>query len=86
MVNRSVLRHPTKGLRHADPEGAELIAPVFGETHIAASKADLTIQDGGEPIGERIRVTGRVLDGDGRPVRRQPVSYTHLTLPTSDLV
>ena len=33
-------------------------------------EADLTIQHGGEPIGERMVVTGRVLDGDGRPVRR----------------
>ena len=38
-----------------------------------ALESDLTIQHGGEPIGERIVVTGRVLDGDGRPVRRQLV-------------
>ena len=31
------------------------------------------MQHGGEPIGERMRVTGRVLDGDGRPVRHQLV-------------
>ena len=31
-------------------------------------ESDLTIQHSGEPIGERIVVTGRVLDGDGRPV------------------
>ena len=36
-------------------------------------EADLTIQHGGEPIGERMKVAGRVLDGDGRPVRRQLV-------------
>jgi protocatechuate 3,4-dioxygenase, beta subunit len=30
---------------------------------------DLTRQHGGEPLGERIIVAGRVLDGDGRPVR-----------------
>ena len=69
----SLLRHPTKDLHHTDPEGAELIAPVFGHTDIDPLEADLTIQDGGEPIGERIRVQGRVLDGDGRPVRNQLV-------------
>ena len=34
-------------------------------------ESDLTIQHSGEPLGERIIVTGRVLDGDGRPVRNQ---------------
>ena len=36
-------------------------------------EADLTIQHRGEPVGERMVVTGRVLDGDGRPVRHQLV-------------
>ncbi|WP_238006368.1 protocatechuate 3,4-dioxygenase subunit beta [Dactylosporangium sp. AC04546] len=69
----SILRHPTKDLRHADPEGAELLAPVFGDSDVDPLEADLTIQHGGEPIGERIVVQGRVLDGDGRPIRRQLV-------------
>lgn len=63
-----VLRHPTKDPRHADPEGIELWAPVFGERDIDPLEADLTIQHRGEPIGERLVVTGRVLDGEGRPV------------------
>ncbi|MEV0134200.1 protocatechuate 3,4-dioxygenase subunit beta [Dactylosporangium sp. NPDC050688] len=69
----SILRHPTKDLRPADPEGAELVAPVFGHCDVDPLEADLTVQHGGEPIGERIVVQGRVLDGDGRPVRRQLV-------------
>ena len=69
----SLLRHPTKDLHHADPEGVELWAPCFGARDVAALESDLTIQHGGEPIGERIVVTGRVVDGDGRPVRRQLV-------------
>jgi protocatechuate 3,4-dioxygenase beta subunit len=69
----SLLRFPTKDLRQADPEGAELLAPVFGEHDIDPLEADLTIQAGGEPIGERMLLTGRVLDGDGRPVRHQLV-------------
>ncbi|WP_405181072.1 protocatechuate 3,4-dioxygenase subunit beta [Nocardia sp. NBC_01377] len=69
----SLSRHPTGGLRPVDPEGAELVAPVFGHSDVDPLEADLTIQNGGDPIGERIRVEGRVLDGDGRPVRHQLV-------------
>ena len=69
----SLLRHPTKDLRPADPEGAELVAPVFADSDVDPLEADLTVQHGGEPIGERIRIHGRVLDGDGRPVRGQLV-------------
>jgi protocatechuate 3,4-dioxygenase, beta subunit len=69
----SLLRHPTKDLHHADPEGIELWSPVFGERDIDPLEADLTLQHDGEPIGERMKVTGRVLDGDGRPVRHQLV-------------
>lgn len=69
----SILRHPTKDLHHADPETIELWAPAFGQRDVHALEADLTIQGGGEPSGERMTVRGRVLDGDGRPVRNQLV-------------
>lgn len=69
----SALRHPTKEPQQVDPEGVELWAPVFGERDVAAVEADLTVQRRGEPIGERMVVTGRVVDGDGRPVRHQLV-------------
>ncbi len=69
----SLLRHPTQDRHPADPEGVELWAPCFGHADVAASEADLTIQHAGEPLGERIVVTGRVTDGEGRPVRRQLV-------------
>ncbi|GAA4364520.1 protocatechuate 3,4-dioxygenase subunit beta [Paeniglutamicibacter cryotolerans] len=69
----SLLRHPTKSLHHADPETIELYAPAFGQRDVHALESDLTIQHNGEPIGERIVVTGRVLDGDGRPVVNQLV-------------
>ena len=69
----SLLRHPTKSPVQIDPEGIELWSPVFGERDVGPLEADLTIQRGGEPVGERLRVTGRVLDGEGRPVRRQLV-------------
>jgi protocatechuate 3,4-dioxygenase beta subunit len=69
----SLLRHPTKALCPADPEAAELVAPVFGHSDVAPVEADLTIQGAGDPIGERMVVTGQVLDGEGRPVRGQLV-------------
>ena len=69
----SVLRHPTKDLHHVEPETIELVSPAFGHTDVAEVEADLTLQHTGEPLGERILVTGRVLDGGGRPVRNQLV-------------
>lgn len=67
----SVLRHPTKDLHHADPEGIELFAPVFGQRDVAPVEADLTLQHSGTPLGEQIEVVGRLLDGDGRPIAGQ---------------
>lgn len=69
----SILRHPTKDPHHADPEGIELWAPAFGQRDVDPLEADLTIQANGDPVGERLVLTGRVLDADGRPVRNQLV-------------
>lgn len=69
----SVLRHPKSALHLADPEGVELQGPCFGQCDVAALDADLTIQHAGPPLGERTVVTGRIVDGDGRPVRQQLV-------------
>jgi len=46
-----------------DPTG-----PVYGESPLAETDSDLTRQHDGEPLGERIIVTGTVRDGGGRPV------------------
>src|SRR5699024_2098614 len=64
----SVLRHPTTELHLADPEGVELWAPVFGDHDVDPLEADLTIQQRGAPIGEKIEGSGRLLDGEGRGV------------------
>jgi len=69
----SVLRHPTKDLQLVDPETIELWAPCYGHGDVDPVEADLTVGTTGDPIGERIVVTGRVLDGEGRPVRGQLV-------------
>lgn len=67
----SLLRHPTKDLYHADPETIELHGPCFSDRDVHPLEADLTVAHRGEPIGERIVLVGRVVDGDGRPIRRQ---------------
>src|SRR6476659_7950025 len=50
----SVLRHPTKDPHHADPEGIELWAPVFGHQDVDPLEANLNSQHRGEPVGERM--------------------------------
>lgn len=70
----SLLRHPKQPLvaiSGGDPETVELSGPVFGVTDITEIDNDLTLQHRGEPIGERMTVSGRLLDRDGRPVRGQ---------------
>jgi protocatechuate 3,4-dioxygenase, beta subunit len=48
---------------------SEVTGPVYGHDRIGELDHDLTRQHEGEPVGERIILHGRVLDGDGRPVR-----------------
>lgn len=69
----SILRHPTKNPKLVDPETIELVSPAFGQRDVGELEADLTIQHSGEPLGQRIVVSGRVLDDLGHPVRGQLV-------------
>ena len=55
--------------RSRDALGAD--RPGLRRGRVAAADSDLTRQLDGEPLGERIIVTGRVIDEDGRPVRRR---------------
>jgi protocatechuate 3,4-dioxygenase, beta subunit len=66
-------RHPSRPLVLLPHSLSEITGPVFGHTAIQPSDRDLTIQHEGEPLGERVIVTGRLLDGDGRPVRNSLV-------------
>ena len=63
------LRAPEKPLVILPHTLSEVTGPVYGHGRIGELDNDLTRQHKGEPLGERIIVTGRVLDGDGRPVR-----------------
>lgn len=69
----TVLRHPKAPPLQVDPDGVERWAPCFGHAGVEPAEADLTAGHGGEPIGERILVTGRIVDTAGRPVAGQLV-------------
>jgi protocatechuate 3,4-dioxygenase beta subunit len=43
--------------------------PAFGRIAVHPDDADLTRHHAGEPLGERIVLSGRVTDSDGRPIR-----------------
>ncbi len=64
-------RAPSKPLVPLAHTISELTAPVFGESAIGALDNDLTknAAKNGEALGERIVVSGRVLEESGRPVR-----------------
>jgi len=46
----------------------EITGPMLGAERVTAADADLTTRHRGEPLGERIILTGRVADSGGRPV------------------
>lgn len=66
----TVLRAPGRPLvmPKLGPDAVELTGPVFGDHDVGPLDHDLTRQHDGEPLGERIIVTGRVLGPGGRPV------------------
>jgi protocatechuate 3,4-dioxygenase, beta subunit len=61
-------RHPTHNLVEFPHTLTEVTGPVLGEGRLKELDYDLTRQHAGEPIGQRINLHGRVLDGDGRPI------------------
>jgi protocatechuate 3,4-dioxygenase beta subunit len=62
-------RAPSRPLAPIPEELHSLEGPVFGDDVVERSDNDLTQQHGGEPLGERIIVHGRLLGDDGRPIR-----------------
>ncbi len=61
-------RAPTKPLVLLPPTLSEITGPLFGHEVVGPNDNDLTKQGSGEPLGERIIVSGRVLDENGRAV------------------
>ena len=64
----TVRRAPSKPLIVVPHTLSEITGPLFGHEGIAETDSDLTCQHKADPMGERIIVTGRVLDSNGRPV------------------
>ena len=66
----SNLRGVSQNLVKIDPELSELTGPAFGQEVIGPLDHDLTKngQVNGQPIGERIVLTGTVFDEVGKPV------------------
>jgi protocatechuate 3,4-dioxygenase beta subunit len=63
------LRAPRRPLLLLPRGASSATGPVFGEDVVRESDSDLTRQFDGEPLGERVVVTGRLTDTDGRPIR-----------------
>jgi protocatechuate 3,4-dioxygenase beta subunit len=64
------LRHPKQPLVYLPQTVTELSGPQLGTERVTGElDHDLTRQHEGEPLGERIVVSGRILDGDGKPIR-----------------
>jgi protocatechuate 3,4-dioxygenase, beta subunit len=64
----TLLRAPRKPLIVLPHTLSEVTGPLFGDSEIAETDNDLTRQHSGEPLGERITVSGRVIDDNGRPL------------------
>jgi protocatechuate 3,4-dioxygenase, beta subunit len=62
------LRAPSQPLVLIPHTLSELTGPVYGHESVGETDADLTRQHAGPPLGERIIVSGRVMDEDGRPL------------------
>ena len=64
----TALRSPNEPLVALNQTLSEVTGPLFGAEFVRNGDGDLTAGHAGEPIGERILVSGRVLDENGRPV------------------
>jgi protocatechuate 3,4-dioxygenase, beta subunit len=64
----TALRAPSRPLIPLRHTLSEITGPIFGAEVLGEHDADLTRQHDGEPIGQRIIVAGRVLDGNGEPI------------------
>ena len=62
------LRAPKEPLVIIPATLSELTGPAYGESAVAELDADLTRQHAGEPLGERIVVSGRLLDENSKPI------------------
>jgi protocatechuate 3,4-dioxygenase, beta subunit len=64
----TVKRSPSRPLILLPHTLSEITGPVFGYDDVKPTDCDLTRQHDGDPLGERIVVSGRLLDENSRPV------------------
>ena len=65
----TALRHPKQPLVYLPEQATETTGPQLGDLRAPDPRDnDLTRQHDAEPLGERITVSGRLLDTDGRPI------------------
>jgi protocatechuate 3,4-dioxygenase beta subunit len=64
----SIKRAPTQPLVTIPHTLSEVTGPQFTAEEVAPTIEDLTRQHKGEPLGEKIIVSGRVIDEDARPI------------------
>jgi protocatechuate 3,4-dioxygenase beta subunit len=65
----TVLRAPTRPLIRLPESLSDITQPVYGHLPVTEADRDLTRHgSSGEPLGERIVVSGRILDERGRPL------------------
>jgi protocatechuate 3,4-dioxygenase beta subunit len=65
----SALRHPKQPLVYLPHTLTEITGPqIFSELELDERDSDLTRQHEADPIGERIILSGRLLDTEGRPL------------------
>ena len=64
----TIKRAPLKPLVPLPHTLSEVTGPQFGPADLGPNDHDLTVQHEGAPIGERIVVSGRVLDENSKPV------------------
>jgi protocatechuate 3,4-dioxygenase beta subunit len=62
-------RAPTQPLIAMPQTISEMTGPRFGKEALRPGDTDMTRFNGGEALGERIIVGGRLLDEDGKPIR-----------------
>jgi protocatechuate 3,4-dioxygenase, beta subunit len=64
----TIRRAPRKPLVLLPHTLSEITGPMYGQGAVQETDNDLTRQHAGEPLGERLILTGRVVDDRGRPV------------------
>jgi protocatechuate 3,4-dioxygenase, beta subunit len=65
----TALRHPKQPLIYLPQSVTEITGPQLSSWEVGELDHDLTRQHEGEPIGERITVSGHVYDTEGKPLR-----------------